>query len=331
MRLLSRKSFKSLPLWALWLLLSALYLLALLAVLRPERAEGVMAALGAPLLPTPASSPPLAAEEAAERGPAQSPPTPHPPAAEEEASRYFLLRPIPPGYNHTISRFYPYGSTAGGRYQTHHGVEFENPLGTPVVAAGPGRVAFAGSDDRHALGPLTRFYGLVVVVEHPQPFLGQRVYSLYGHLESVAVEEGQEVAAGELLGRVGMTGIALGPHLHFEIRLGQNSYLSTRNPELWLQPFRGQGIVAARVQGSGEEPPRELWVGLYPQGESRPFRVGYTYARGEVNPDDLLGENLVLGDVPAGGYELRAQLAGRTVAAPLEVHPGRIVLVELSP
>jgi murein DD-endopeptidase MepM/ murein hydrolase activator NlpD len=90
--------------------------------------------------------------------------------------------------------------------QFHPGLDFPAPSGTPVAAAGRGRVVFAGWDSGG--------YGNLVVVEHP---LGVR--SMYAHLSQIAVRRGESVVAGSRIGRVGSTGFATGPHLHFELRL----------------------------------------------------------------------------------------------------------------
>jgi peptidoglycan hydrolase-like protein with peptidoglycan-binding domain len=88
----------------------------------------------------------------------------------------------------------------------HPGVDFPAPTGAPVVAAGHGSVVFAGWD---AGG-----YGKLVVIAHP---LGVR--SMYAHLSRIAVRLGEQVVAGSRVGDVGATGLATGPHLHFELRL----------------------------------------------------------------------------------------------------------------
>jgi murein DD-endopeptidase MepM/ murein hydrolase activator NlpD len=87
----------------------------------------------------------------------------------------------------------------------HPGIDFPARTGTRVVAAAAGRVAFAGYDDG---------YGLLVVLDH-----GRGVQTLYAHLSVAAVAPGATVAAGALVGRVGATGFATGPHLHFEVRV----------------------------------------------------------------------------------------------------------------
>ena len=87
----------------------------------------------------------------------------------------------------------------------HNGLDIAAPTGTPIVAPGSGRVVMA--TDRIITG-------LSVVLEHLPG-----VYSIYYHLDSLAVEEGRRVVAGEPLGTVGSTGLSTGPHLHWELRV----------------------------------------------------------------------------------------------------------------
>jgi peptidoglycan hydrolase-like protein with peptidoglycan-binding domain len=100
------------------------------------------------------------------------------------------------------------GDGFGPRGATFHpGLDYPAATGTPVTAAGRGRVVFAGWDSGG--------YGNLVVIEHPQG-----VRSMYAHLSRIAVSRGAAVWAGRLVGYVGATGFATGPHLHFELRLG---------------------------------------------------------------------------------------------------------------
>jgi murein DD-endopeptidase MepM/ murein hydrolase activator NlpD len=87
----------------------------------------------------------------------------------------------------------------------HTGIDFPAPLGTPVVAARDGVVV--------AVGPLPG-YGNVVELSHEQG-----VTTLYAHLSRTLVEPGRRVIHGAVVGLVGRTGDATGPHLHFELRL----------------------------------------------------------------------------------------------------------------
>ena len=233
--------------------------------------------------------------------------TPPPPLASmaREWDHFWLARPIPAEYVNWTDRIYPYGSTRGRTLATHHGVEFFNPVGVPVLAAGAGTVVTAGSDDQVLFGPQANFYGNLVVIRHDLLYQEQNLYSLYGHLSEVMVGEGQQVAAGDLIGHVGGTGVANGgAHLHFEVRVGENRYEMTRNPELWLEPFRGRGVIAGRLVwpdgGYVYEAPllirRADDPGLFVN------RTVYTYADDSVNPDDEWRENFTSPDLEPGPY-----------------------------
>ena len=88
----------------------------------------------------------------------------------------------------------------------HGGADYRAPQGTPVVAANAGRVALVGD---------YFFPGRLIALDH-----GLGLYTLYFHLDSVAVSEGDRVDRGQPIGTVGATGRATGPHLHFGAQLG---------------------------------------------------------------------------------------------------------------
>lgn len=234
-------------------------------------------------------------------------PPPQEEGAPQENDHYWLERPIASEYTNWTDRIYPYGSTRGGLYPTHHGVEFFNPVGVPILAAGDGVAIVAGSDDVFIYGPKADFYGNLVVIQHDEVYHDQPLYTLYGHMSKVLVSEGQRVAAGEVIGQVGGTGVANGgAHLHFEVRVGDNQYGMTRNPELWLRPFPGWGTLAGQL----------LWPdGSYIYGAAilvdridDPSRFTnrtlYTYADNEVNPDEVWGENFTSPDLEPGPYSV---------------------------
>jgi murein DD-endopeptidase MepM/ murein hydrolase activator NlpD len=85
----------------------------------------------------------------------------------------------------------------------HHGVDVAAPAGTPIRAMKNGRVEHAG-----AWGG----YGLSVVLTH-----GGDVRTLYAHMSRIDVQVGERVRGGQVIGAVGSTGNATGPHLHFEV------------------------------------------------------------------------------------------------------------------
>lgn len=93
------------------------------------------------------------------------------------------------------------------RMRAHRGVDYAAPIGTPVKAAGEGRVRFIGTKGG---------YGKVIEIQH-----ANEVRTLYGHLSRFArgLRQGERVRQGEIIGFVGMTGLATGPHLHYEYLL----------------------------------------------------------------------------------------------------------------
>jgi len=93
-----------------------------------------------------------------------------------------------------------------GNGRRHEGVDFAAPTGAPALTTASGTVVHAGGKGA---------YGLAVVVEH-----GNGVKSLYAHLSGIDVKEGQRVERGQPVGRVGSTGRSTGPHLHYEIMVG---------------------------------------------------------------------------------------------------------------
>jgi murein DD-endopeptidase MepM/ murein hydrolase activator NlpD len=95
-----------------------------------------------------------------------------------------------------------------GIWRLHAGQDLAAPEGTPVVAALSGQVVSSG---------LAGGYGLAIEIEHDNP----RRRTLYGHLSELFVKAGDRVRQGEVIGRVGSTGLSTGPHLHFELRLPQ--------------------------------------------------------------------------------------------------------------
>jgi murein DD-endopeptidase MepM/ murein hydrolase activator NlpD len=93
---------------------------------------------------------------------------------------------------------------APGSTQNHQGIDLRAGIGTPVKAALAGRVTFAGESGN---------YGKLIKIQHPGNF-----ESRYAHLSAVSVNVGDDVAAGQVIGKSGDSGNAQGPHLHFELR-----------------------------------------------------------------------------------------------------------------
>lgn len=92
-----------------------------------------------------------------------------------------------------------------GRRKMHNGIDIAAPSGTPIVAAGSGKVITAS---------YLRGYGNTVVIDH-----GGKISTLYGHCSRLFVRVGQSVKQGQKIAAVGSTGYSTGPHLHFEVRV----------------------------------------------------------------------------------------------------------------
>jgi murein DD-endopeptidase MepM/ murein hydrolase activator NlpD len=125
-------------------------------------------------------------------------------AALRERARMPSIWPVEGGLSDGFGvRSNPFG---GGSSEFHPGQDITAPPGTPVIAAADGTVLQAGWQNG---------YGQTVVIDH-----GNGLTTRYGHLSKIEVTAGQELKRGEELGQVGSTGRSTGPHLHYEIRIG---------------------------------------------------------------------------------------------------------------
>ena len=248
---------------------------------------------------------------------------------------HFLFhRPIFLPYRMTAEIAYLFGSTEDGKLEPHHGIDLPNATGTPVAAVADGTVVFAGSDRKNLVGPYTDFYGNVIVIQHNLAGIGQPIYSLYGHLSDVGVSTGETVQAGELIGRVGSTGIAMGSHLHFEVRVGENTYDASSNPYLWLIPLGGTGVIAGRVvdeQGNMLHL-TNIKIQYYASDTSQPSSTlqAETYGpeKHHVISDAGLQENFAVGDLTAGKYRIAIDADYQLYERWIEVRSGKLTYVE---
>jgi murein DD-endopeptidase MepM/ murein hydrolase activator NlpD len=251
------------------------------------------------------------------------------------AFNFPFRRPLPESAQLSIDPSYRFGSTQNGLRDPHHGVEFLNPAGTPVLAAGDGEVVVAGDDIRQLFSPYYNFYGNLVVLQHALPGLKQPMFTLYAHLSEIAVQVGDQVRAGDEIGKVGMSGSATGSHLHFEVRLGENTYAASRNPELWLMPLEGQdGARYAAVAG------RILYPAYYrsglssivlerlsgPQGDAISQVYLSPYEEAAVAGQPPWEETFGAGDLPAGWYRITFIQFGLQ-SREVQLAPGQLALV----
>jgi murein DD-endopeptidase MepM/ murein hydrolase activator NlpD len=205
----------------------------------------------------------------------------------------------------------------------HTGIDIPAGVGTPVIAAGSGKVIWAGSGLYRGVDAPDDPYGLAIAILHDFSYLGERLYTIYGHLDRIDVAYGQLVQPGDPLGLSGETGKVTGPHLHFEVRIGKNGFFSTRNPELWLAPPQGWGLLAGRVMNTGGK----LVAGQKVQVvslDSSVMRIAKSYGLESVNSDPYYQENIVIGDLPAGLYEIRIAYGGFLRTQQVEIKPGLV-------
>jgi murein DD-endopeptidase MepM/ murein hydrolase activator NlpD len=240
---------------------------------------------------------------------------------------FYFARPIAADQINWPSAAYRYGGIFF-EDAVHTGVDIPVDEGTPVLAAGPGKVVWAGYGIYRGGHDRTDPYGLAVTIRHDFGYQDESLYTLYGHLSEIEVVVGQHVETGELLALSGNTGKVTGPHLHFEVRLSKNDFFTTLNPELWLAPPQGWGVLAGRIMdGKGD-----LLHGqsiIVSQGLDNDWFAN-TYGQDSVRSDPHYQENMVIGDLPAGRYTIRTYFAGVSYRASITIWPGLVTYVEFS-
>jgi murein DD-endopeptidase MepM/ murein hydrolase activator NlpD len=292
----------------------------------------------------PAGEPGIRPAEAQLQRPVELPPELAPPVNEDEKiewrpppvavphalhpdDHYWLIRPLPSGKRNYDLEWYPYGNRPQGQsnYRVHHGMDFPNSTGTPVFAAGSGTVVWAGPLRSNRDG--VNYYGNTVVIHHDWQWRGEDVFTLYAHTLELFVEEGDTVQQGQLIAGVGASGEVSGPHLHLEVRVGENNYSSTRNPALWLAPYEGWGNLAGRFMDNRGRVIHGAQITVTPLeidgGLDAPVRRQRTYPATGINPDDVWQENFVVADLPAGEYRIVMSTSGQTFRRTVRVQPGQ--------
>ncbi|MBK6412116.1 M23 family metallopeptidase [Sphingopyxis sp.] len=123
----------------------------------------------------------------------------------------------------------------------HAGLDFRGPIGTPILAAAPGRISFVGQKSG---------YGNVVEVDH-----GQGILTRYAHLSGFTSKVGAQVAAGQQIAKMGSTGRSTGSHLHFEVRLNgvavnPRRFLEAKADVLEVKDDASQRVGAIAAHGA---------------------------------------------------------------------------------
>jgi murein DD-endopeptidase MepM/ murein hydrolase activator NlpD len=193
-----------------------------------------------------------------------------------------------------------------------------------VITAGWG--LFSGAE-----GNLNDPYGQAVVVRHNFGYKGETLYTIYAHMSKIIAVVGEPVETGDVLGLVGDTGATTGPHLHFEVRLGENTFYKTYNPELWMAPPQGWGILVGHLTDEDGDLLNLFPVEVRPMPSEVPLRKVYTYADGAANSDPYYNENLVLSDLPAGLYKIAFEYQEKQLQFWVDVYPGQVTYFTFTP
>ena len=243
----------------------------------------------------------------------------------------------PPTDSPYIDQTYRYGSTMGGNFQQHQGVEFNNPEGTPVHAIGDGVVAFAGAAEAgsntvailhdSASWTASALPRLLDLLSQPRPY----------------VEVGQRVAAGDLIAHVGNTGRATNDHLHLEIHASPEDVSLVVDPRGSLSAPHSQppalDRAAARDRrhcGPGARSRRQPGGRRAVYGVSSrslaetPFSFAETY-EDRAHPDPVFEEHFAIGDVPAGTYVVGTEIDGKKVFRTIRVEEGKLTWAAFKP
>jgi hypothetical protein len=143
---------------------------------------------------------------------------------------------------------------------------------------------------------------------------------------------------------VGSTGRATNEHLHLEVHASPVDSARlivdpdviypryTTNPELWIEPLPGTGVVAGQVWDGRERPVSQARIyGLVkPEPQETPFSYAETYGE-HAHPDPAYGEHFAVTDVPAGEYVLGTTIEGRKLFRRVTVEAGKVTWVEFRP
>ncbi|HET9383771.1 MAG TPA: M23 family metallopeptidase [Gemmatimonadales bacterium] len=256
----------------------------------------------------------------------------------EPARHTWFRRPIDTLYQARIDQTYRFGSTMGGNFQPHQGVEFNNGDGTPVYAIGDGVVVHSGPAERGAL---------TVAIKHDRRLIADGgelfLFSAYYHNSRLLRKVGERVKAGDVIALVGNTGRATNDHLHLELHASPFDSTglivdSTQryppynvNPELWIEPLRGTGTVAGQVWDSAGQPVYHARIfGLIKRQTETPFSFIETYGP-RNHQDPAYREHFAITDVGPGNFVLGVTINGKKVFRRVIVEAGKVTWVEFRP
>lgn len=239
---------------------------------------------------------------------------------------FYFTRPIAADEINWPLPNYRYGGIFFGTDIVHTGIDIPAPRGATVIAAGNGKVIWAGFGLFYGNNNPEDPYGLAISIEHDFGYEGKKLYTIYAHLDRIDVLVGQEVKTGTPLGLVGLTGKTTGPHLHFEVRIEDNSFYSSRNPELWIAPPQGWGVLAGDFQNTNGSFLSQHTVNIQSLETNQKWQV-ITYGPTTVHKDDYYQENMVIGDLPAGVYEVSLEYLDEDYESQISIRPGAVTFI----
>ncbi len=158
---------------------------------------------------------------------------------------FYFARPIAADNVNWPLAEYRYGGVFFAPNIVHTGVDIDANEGhaDPGCRSRHGRLSRLGfvyrSARQYQLIPMDRLWLSAMTLATRD----RRSIPIYAHMSKIIAVVGQHVETGDVLGLVGDTGATTGPHLHFEVRLGENTFYSTYNPELWMAPPQGWGVL----------------------------------------------------------------------------------------
>jgi len=252
------------------------------------------------------------------------------PLALNTHDHFYFSRPIAMDSNSEPSSDFRYGFYYPNEDTVHTGVDIVSPLHKPVLAAGDGQVIFVGYGLMNGGGDITDPYGLAVLIRHTFSYGDKTLYTVYGHMDRIDVAVDQYVKAGDQIGIIGLTGNTSGPHVHFEVRIEDSKGGRIQNPELWLAPPVGSGVLAGRLKDNIGNliSAQSLWL--------KSKETGYKYDITSYAPvkhiysDDYFHENFVIGDIPAGEYEISMIYKNKWYRCNITIAPGTVNFVSFN-
>jgi len=250
-------------------------------------------------------------------------PTYEVPLALTANDHFYFNRPLSLSTSHKLNVDYRYGYYYPDEDVVHTGIDIAGSRGDAVLAAAPGKVIFAGFGLLNGANDSEDPYGLAVMLRHSFSYEGYTIYTVYAHLDKVSVTKGAWLESGDKVGTIGMTGNTSGPHLHFEIRIENSNGDKVQNPELWLAPLVGYGVLAGQIETTYGMmmTTKTLWLKSLESGKTWTL---ITYAPKTKQVDDYYRENFAIGDLPLGDYEISTYYNGLIYKREIFIAPGAV-------